>query len=917
MSIAILDKTGQAYQAPDDAAAQKAVASGEFTLAPASQAAPALPAAPLPQVPATGADVASGVAGGPANELPEPEDPKAAAVAAAVAAHGRNSPEALAAAEQGIPLPEVKPTHLLDENGDLYEAPDEAKAQEAIASGLFKTPTPEELLHAQEQQRETAEVERAGGTGLKPLVGGAVDAALTGAAEHNPVAEIGGALRDPGLQRAEARTVEQVSEAHPAAYGVGAVGGEIGSALAGGELASGLTKAAGLTGVARAAAEGAIYSAEPVAKAIINKDPAASAEALALGVGLNVALHGAFGAIAKLPGAAAEGVEKVQGALRSKFAPQLTQEEAENVIGRKVLGLTSAKIAAAREEIAPALKAAGVTAEDVAEGRALAKVQKLEESGPAIGRAIKALDTFEGKAPVIEEHLANAQAELRKLLPPEVLESEAAAASLKAGKLALKEAASSSERLAARGVISEAESRIEAVGKLSPLAEQASKALQPILDQIDAAAGKGTFEETQALKKFIGGQTNFAADNGFANQLRKRAYGIVAENVGRAEDAAAEGLGSAEAVEGLRQQRGAYALHKLFGDAADRLAARQAPEELTHLLGGPSTGSGHMLPHFVLHAFGLPSGINAALALTGVPQLVKSYVQKQSLRGAAAKLLNESSAPATSTLVHALERQSLELSESVKGFFGSLGTREAEKPLDTTGGLRGFIPDANGRSHSQQLASLQRLVTQAQTDPTAAAARLEHVVAPLRAEGLHEVAQAYTDHQLRLLKVLQAILPKDPDLLAKAHPFAAKVTGDEISPATRARYQRALTVAADPRALLHLVKNNQISQGDVAIAAAVNPSTLQKLRDAVIAEGMKAKPDLNYQQRLSMGILLGQHIDESTEQIPQLQSVYAGASSTPLGPAPHSRSGRLSAGAGKNLTNAPLTLSQQSAGHSR
>ena len=883
----LIGADGGKYDIPDENA-EKALASGQFTLPPTtSEAAPApvQSASPLAD---TGASVASGAAGETGAPAPAP------------------------AAEA---KPDIFDVPLIGEDGKLYSIPDE-NIPAALQTGKFRVSTLEERQAAQGEAARAAEVERAGGTGLKPYVGGTVDALLTGAGIHNPAFQIVEALSDKGFQETIGKTKEQISEEHPVAYGTGAVGGEVGSALLTGAAAGALTKATKLTGLAKAAAEGAVFSSEPVAKAIINKDPAGSAEALALGIGLNVALHGAFGAIEALPGAAAEGVDKVQGALRAKFAPELTQEEAENLIGKRVLGLTPAKIAAAREEIAPALKAAGVTAEDVAEGRALAKVQKLEESGPAIGRAIKALDTFEGKAPIIEEHLSNAQAELRKLLPPEVLESEAANASLKAGKLALKEAATSSERLAARGVVSEAEGRLAAVGKLSPLAEQASKALQPILEQIYAAAAKGTFEETQSLKKFIGGQTNFAADNGFANQLRKRAYGIVAENVARAEDAAAQSLGSAEVVQGLREQRGAYALHKLFGDAADRLAARQAPEELTHLLGGPSTGSGHMLPHFVLHAFGLPSGVNAALAVTGIPQLVKSYVQKQSLRGAAAKLLNESTAPTTSTLVHALERQKLELSDSVKGFFASLGTREAEKVLDTSGGLRGFVPDANGRSHAQQIASLQRLVTQAQTDPTATAARLDKVVAPLRAEGLHEVSQAYTDHQLRLLKVLQAILPNDPNSIAKAHPFAAKVKEEEIAPATKARLQRALTIAADPRALLHLVRNNQISAGDVAIAAAVNPSTLQKLRDEVIAEGMKAKPDLSYQQRLSMGILLGQHIDESTAQVPQLQAAYAAAGAPASAPAPRGKS-HLSAKARDNLVSAPLTLSQHSAGHSR
>jgi hypothetical protein len=896
----LLGTDGQHYEIPDENA-QEALASGKFTLPPSTPQAMPEPdvATAAPPAAGTGSDVAS-----------EAEGERAAYEAE----HPLTDEQRLQAEKEEharTDKPDMFGVPLIGEDGKLYAIPD-AQIPDALATGKFRVSTLEERNADAGEKARAAEVERAGEIGLKPYVGGAVDATLGKFGEHFPAFQLAEAASSPEFKEAAEKASDTTSEKYPIASGVGAVGGEVGTALLGGEAAGAITKAAGLTGIARAAAEGAVYSAEPVAKAIINKDPAGSAEALALGIGLNVALHGAFGAIEKLPGAAAEATEAVQGALRDKFVPEYTEQEAGNAFGRAI-GLTTKQIADNRPEIVPLLKASKIASSDTLE-QAVAKIQKLEESGPAIGKAIKLLDSLDEKAPILEQNLTNAQAELRNLIPKEALDREAVETSIDSAKNELKRISLAKKpnpfRLSlAKNQLETAERTLLDLPEVSPLAQQALKTIGPIIDQVEAAAAKGTFAETQALKKFVGDQTNFA-DNKFANTLRRQAYGIVADNVARAEDAAAEKIGSAHVVEGLRQQRGAYALYKLFGDAADKVAARQGPEPLSHLLGGPSTGSGHMLPHFVLGAFGLPSGVNAALAIAGVPQMVKSYVAKQQLRGAIAKLLNESTTPATNTIVHALERQKLQLSDSVKGFFGALGTEEALKPLDTSGGLRAFVPDANGRSHAQQIAALQRLVVQSQTDPAATAARLDHVVAPLRAEGLDEVAQAYTDHQLRLLKVIQAILPKDPSLLAHAHPFAAKVDAEDIEPATKERLQRGLTIAADPTALLHLIKNNQITQGDVAIAAAVNPSTLQKLRDELVQEGLKAKPDLSYQQRLSIGILLGQHIDQSTEQIPQLQSVYAGQTA-PSAPA-HPRSGKLPAGASKSLASSSLTLSQQS-----
>ena len=869
----LIGNDGKSYDIPD-ANAQAAIASGQFAAPTAPAATPAAAPASVP----TGAS--PGVVTLP-EETVEAKTSPLLTLNNLQTGEEEQVPEEEATAKVAAGTHSVEDVPLVGQDGKLYQIPND-NIQAALKSGQFKISTLDERNAALRRE----DIERSGGTGLKPVIGETADALLTGINQHNPVAGVANALInkfDPATGKRIEESANAVSEESPVAYGAGAVGGEVASALGLGALAKGVSAATGVAGlagtggaIARAGLEGAVFSAEPVAKAIINKDPAGAAEALALGVGLNIGLHGVFSAAEKVPGIIGEGLQRAKTAVQERFLPELTQEESENLIGKKVLGLTPAKIAATREEIAPALKAAGVTSDDIASGKALEKIQKLEESGPAIGKAVKELDTFEGKAQVIDEHLSQAAEDLRKLAPEGIFEAP--------------------------------------IKDLSPSELQVRKALEPLIAETLAAAERGTFADTQALKKFIGGQTNFAGDNGFVNQIRKRAYGVVAENVMRAEDAAALQLGSPEVVQGLREQRAAYTFHKLYGDAADRLAARQVPEDLTHLLGGHGTGSKHMLPVMMLHLFGAPGAVTAVAGTVGAP-LLRGYVEKQGLKRAAAKLLGESTAPATNTVVHALQTQDTKIAESVKGFLSGLSERQTAKKLDTSAGLRGVVEDANGRSHEQQLRSLQRTVQEAAVTPEKHAEHVGQLVAPLRAEGLDQVADAYTEHQLRLMKVLQTILPKDPTL-KEAHPFAARVQANEISPATKEKYQRALTVANDPTALLHLVKNNQITAGDVAIAAAVNPSTLQKLRLAVQEESIKDKPDLSYQQRLSMGILMGQHLDESTSQVPAIQAAYAAhAASLPAGG--HAKSGKLGAGAQTNLANNSLTLSQQSSGHKR
>jgi hypothetical protein len=104
-----------------------------------------------------------------------------------------------------------------------------------------------------------------------------------------------------------------------------------------------------------------------------------------------------------------------------------------------------------------------------------------------------------------------------------------------------------------------------------------------------------------------------------------------------------------------------------------------------------------------------------------------------------------------------------------------------------------------------------------------------------------------------------------------------------------------MEVAQDPVSLLERVKNNTITNYDVAVAAAVNPNTMNKLRQAVMTEAMKAHPNMTYQQRISASILMGTNIMDSAEQVPTLQGAFAQTA------APNSPPGGKGSKGGKTL----------------
>jgi hypothetical protein len=905
---------------------------------------------------------------------------------------------------------------LIRDDGAMIDVPAD-KIKAALSTGKYRISTEDEREKVQTQNVLDAQSEKVGLTGIKNIIGGPADTALGFAAKHAPGFEIANEFNAPEQKQQIQKNFNRAEEENPISADVGAIGGEVATAAAGGEAASAASKALELSGLAKVGVEGAIYSTVPVVKGLINKDPAASAEALATGIVVNYGLHGLFSGINAAPEAIEKGTRAIKEAAGG-IGQGATQEEAENLIGNKLFGLSPAKIAKNRDIIGPAMKAAKIVPEDTPE-IALDKLQNLQDNGPAIGKTIKQLDSFDGKRSIIEDSLNKAKQDIEGLNSELKLRTDAQAAiTAKENEIAELSKTSeipevktkvpeqtkattskwepepepvepdrkdfASEKLYDKEMkvywdkvhewqaggneplidldeeyaeesgeksvpeaekqevptettetsvpennaekIKAAQSELDSLksnfaqrfgGKPSPSEMQMNRAIKPIMAEIDNTIKKGTFEDTQKLKQWIGQQTNFSKDNGFINTARKRVYGIVNENLQQAEDAAAKEIGSPEVMKGLQEARAGYTFFKAFGDDIDRQVAKKMPDStIGDLLGAHISHRAlpvAMLSHF-LH---IPAAAGVVLSIGA--KLGKQYIEKQQLAGAFKKLLGESEQPATDVILHSMKRQDDLISERTRNLLSSFVSSNAPKAVSSLVGsdnaVKDLLPNNGvGLSQDQQLKQLRTMVNESTNNPEVFSNRISKVTEPLIKEGLPDVAEAYTQHQLRLMKVIQTVIPADTSM-AKAHPFSNNVDEPDISAATKLKYQRALTIAADPLKLLDMVKNNTITAGDVAIAAATNPSTLQKMRNALINEAMKSKPDLAYQHQLSLEIMMGEKIDESTDQVPVLQSAYGPVA--PLGgsPAGGKGKGHMSSKSQDNIVDSFKTVSQSSSGH--
>lgn len=780
----------------------------------------------------------------------------------------------------------------------------ESKAAEAIAagfkrSGLAESPKEDTGLASVLAPLREATLGRLGQTdpnAVEQTPEARAPAVATPGAAGAVQAAIGGAFAQGPEQL---RQQEATEAAHPTASTVGDVlqfglgAGPLGAA------SSAVTKAAKLTGLAKTVVEGAIWGTPTAAEKLINGDPAAAAEALAFSVAGNVGLHAVFSAGSRLLAPAAK----------------LGVEEASKIIG-DVVGQKGEAINALADHMAPLMKDVGL-AENETRAGFIKKINAAVDADKTVGKAYEAI----GKAPLAGEELQGA---LRKSVEdlqalPGAEESGVKKIADKLGELDRKKDLTWRDARDLKKWLRELPEEAEAaVAKEAPrVARTGAEIAEYLKAHPDIPAGEalqnpGKFPDVFSKPGEALGQEAQASSRAIAD-----AKDIVHANLMTAQNALVEQLGpkaGAAVVEGLKREGAVYAAEKIMGSL----------EKIPSAKGGSIFSDVHLLGYrhnpilMAAHLFGGHLGITVpfhagVLAFKVARQAVKNAGEARQF-GEALRVLRGSSAPNTSMALDALKALDTRMGASAKGLLASLTAREAFKHADAVNTSIGrFLPNGgSGQSRASQVEVLRRAASLHMDDPGAVADHLGTLTAPLHHEGLSPVADAYTQHQLRLMKVIQSVLPQDPKL-SSPHPFASDVKSEEISPAIKARYERTLTIASDPERLVGFVKANTITPTDVAVAAATNPASLQKLRQALVEEAIKTKPDLSYQQRLSMSVLMGEDLDAATKAtVATLQSSYGQPANAPVGPRQGVQNKGMNAKGQDNFLESSLTTSQRS-----
>ena len=554
---------------------------------------------------------------------------------------------------------------------------------------------------------------------------------------------------------------------------------------------------------------------------------------------------------------------------RQNELEQVAKDEELTIAGNtfgKAIGMTPTKIANLREEFPELIRGAGITENDTVDS-GIKKIIELQNSGKRIGDAVKQLDRFD------EETVSNTISDALKKAKADIM-----------------------EKLTGGGLIKDEETgKIKLLGNIlvGPEADDYGKAISPAFEQLKALLEKEdplTFgTDAQGLKKYIRDSINWSDGTPYTNGAKREVYSIIRGHLENAENQIAEAISKkngsvgATIAQGLKQDRALYTLSQIFGDAAERADTRETLKTpLQKFVGwlpdiGRSYGIGGMFAHMIGGNVGL--GVYGTFALA---QRLVNLVQKKGLFGRSVKTILEKSAkPATDLAAEATAKANEHINNSVKSFLKDLysDSKKQSKAVITRGAIAAMLPNNGaGLSSTQQIDAHRDQITKLLTDPNYASQYWEtHAVASkLQHENLPQVSMAYQEHQMRLAKVIQAVIGSEGIKEVAPHPFATDVVPSEISEATRFRIENALKIANDPTTLLEKVKSNNISKADMAIAAATNPLMLNKLQMALMEEQNKSGKDrnLSYQQRLSLGILLGTNLDRATEPV-SIQAIQA------------------------------------------
>ena len=388
------------------------------------------------------------------------------------------------------------------------------------------------------------------------------------------------------------------------------------------------------------------------------------------------------------------------------------------------------------------------------------------------------------------------------------------------------------------------------------------------------------FTEADKIKHYFQKLAKFDKNSSaVTDPIKHQIAGIVREQI----DAGAERIATSlkatnpKIIEQWSDYKALYGVGKSLDKAASGIL--DAPITHEYIPGGHGALGAGFLGHIIGSAIGLPV-VGPLIGMVGA-KLAKNYLREGGIAKAAYWLGGRIQDPAIHSYIavdaiHSMQKRVDEIPRFVKSLAEAYAARPSRPmALPALNSIKEVLgEEANGLSKEQQFTRLSEKINAMKANP---AAMQKHISETVEGLANHHVqlAQDLSVAMMNKLEYLYTILPKNPNQpMPFRHDVEWKPSAIQIN-----TFQKQLAVANDPFHVLEELKAGTLTAPQVATLSVLNPDLLQKMRGELIKISMEKNVKLDYQQRLTMGILLGEKIDAGLMSLPPIQ----GPSGAPAG----------------------------------
>jgi inhibitor of KinA sporulation pathway (predicted exonuclease) len=398
-----------------------------------------------------------------------------------------------------------------------------------------------------------------------------------------------------------------------------------------------------------------------------------------------------------------------------------------------------------------------------------------------------------------------------------------------------------------------------------------------------AAEGKTSFKDFHNLKVKLGKNTQWSAtDTKSLTQLKQDMYGVVNSELDKSINKVEELYGDefAGVFKDFQTAKKGYAA----ATEVSRLLETEKARELGNKVFGLTDtilGSGGLA--FGGAAFGAGGSFGALLlpilGVAGKKLLESTWFKTAYASGV--KNIGENGA--ISLLTNAYKHSKEKINEGALIALG-LAPMDVIKSVPKVATYKAISEFLGRDIHSELKQDRQKLAEELYTkldkqtlDMSGTIDKTSSNADVLSYTGAPSVAQEFAKKQIEVLDYLKTVLPK----IDKQYNLFEGKKSHEITDQDLHRFEKSLRILANPFSIIQSIQTNTITKDEIQALQAIYPNIYESFKNRIIQVASEKKPNLSFQDRMRLSILLGVPLDPSVGASGRYQASFGSATQSP------------------------------------